>query len=333
MRIIGVKPTWTFVATAIAALSIAVGPAHAETYPSKPIHLIVPFAAGGGVDICARIVGQKMSESLGQQVVVENKPGAGTIVGAEYVARSNPDGYTFLLTTNGHTILPSLSKLPWDPIKDFTPVTMVVSYPFLLVVNPSVPAKSLPELIALAKAEPGHLNYGSAGVGTAPQLAMELLKSAAAINVVHIPYKGNGPVTAAVLAGEIQMMLDTMVGPLPSIRAGKLRALAITSAVRSALLPDVPTFNEAGIPGYVFEGWNGLFAPANTPKDIVEKVRDEVVKALAITEVKQRLTEFGYLPVGDTPQHFSTVVSQDIAKNAKIIADAGIQVSGAEPAR
>jgi tripartite-type tricarboxylate transporter receptor subunit TctC len=321
------------VVTAAAALSIASGAAYAETYPSKPIRIVVPFAAGGGVDLCARIVGQKMSESLGQQVVVENRPGAGTIVGAEYVARSTPDGYTFLLTTNGHTILPSLSKLPWDPVKDFTPVSMVVSYPFLLVVNPSVPVKSLPELVALAKAAPGGMNYGSAGVGTGPQLAMELLKSAAGINIMHIPYKGNGPVTVAVLAGEVQMMLDTMVGPLPAIRAGKLRALAITSAARSALLPDVPTFREAGIPGYVFEGWNGMFAPANTPKNIVEKIRNSLVEALANPEVRQRLTEFGYLPVGDTPQHFSTVVSEDIAKNAKIIADADIQVPASEPAR
>jgi tripartite-type tricarboxylate transporter receptor subunit TctC len=193
-----------------------------------------------------------------------------------------------------------------------------------LVVNPSVPAKSLPELIALAKKMPGSLNYGSAGVGTGPQLAMELFKSEAGINVVHVPYKGNGPVTAAVLAGEIQMTLDTMVGPLPSIRAGNLRALAITSAARSPLLPDVPTFSEAGTPDYIFEGWNGIFAPAKTPKAIVDRVREEVAKALAFPDVKQRLAELGYLVVGDTPQHFSTVVSKNIEKNAKIVKGAGI---------
>ena len=318
------------VATTVAALSMTWGAVHAETYPAKPIHFIVPFAAGGGVDICARIIGQKMSETLGQTIIVDNRPGAGTIVGAEFVARSAPDGYTFLITTNGHTMLPSLFKLPFDPIKDFTPVSMMVSYPFLLVVNPSVPAKTLPELIALAKSEPGRMNYGSAGVGTAPNLAMELLKSAAGINIVHVPYKGNGPVTVAVLSGEVQMMLDTMVGPLPSIHAGKLRALAITSGTRSALLPDVPTFNESGIPGYVFEGWNGMLAPAKTPKEIVDKVRSELVKALAAPEVRQRLTEFGYLPAGDTPQQFSDIISADITKNAKIIADAGIH---APPAR
>lgn len=315
-------------AMAVAVMSIIFGTLHAEAYPTKPIRLIVPFAAGGGVDICARIVGQKMSESLGQSVIVENRPGGGTIVGADYVARSAPDGYTFLVTTNGHTILPSLFKLPFDPINDFEPVSMVVSFPYVLVVNPSVPAKSLPELIELAKEKPGSMNYGSAGVGTGPQLAMELLKTEAGINVVHVPYKGNGPVTAAVLAGEIQMMLDTMVGPLPSIRAGKLRALAITSAVRSPLLPDVPTFSEAGTPGYIFEGWNGIFAPAKTPKVIIGRVSEEIAKALAAPDVKQRFAELGYLASSDTPQHFSTVVSKQIEKNAKIIKDAGIYGTG-----
>ena len=191
------------VAVAVAVLSMSLNSAHAETFPSKPIHLIVPFAAGGGVDICARVIGQRMSESLGQPVIVENRPGAGTIVGAEYVARSAPDGYTIMMTTNGQTILPSLYKLPFDPVKDFTPVSMAVSYPFLLVVNPSVPAKSLQELIKLAKAAPGHMNYGSAGVGTGPNLAMEMLKHDAGVNIVHVPYKGNGPVTVALLGGEI----------------------------------------------------------------------------------------------------------------------------------
>lgn len=311
-------------ALALAVISMVFGPVHAQVYPTKPVRFIVPFAAGGGVDICARIVGQKMSQSLGQAVIVENRPGAGAIVGAEYVARSAPDGYTFLVTTNGHTILPSFFKLPFDPINDFEPVSEIVSFPYVLVVNPSVLAKSLPELIALAKKKPGVLNYGSAGVGTGPQLAMESFKTEAGINVVHVPYKGNGPVTAAVLAGEIQMALDTMVGPLPSIRAGTLRALAITSADRSPLLPDVPTFSEAGTPGYIFEGWNGMFAPAKTPKAIVDRVRGEVAKALAFPDVKQRLAELGYLAIGDTAQHFSTVVSKNIEKNAKIVKDASI---------
>jgi tripartite-type tricarboxylate transporter receptor subunit TctC len=313
------------VAIVVAALSMSLNIARAETFPSKPIHLIVPFAAGGGVDICARVIGQRMSESLGQPVIVENRPGAGAIVGVEYVARSAPDGYTIMMTTNGQTILPSLYKLPFDAVKDFTPVSMAVSYPFLLVVNPSVPAKSLQELIGLAKAAPGHMNYGSAGVGTGPNLAMEMLKHDAGVNIVHVPYKGNGPVTVALLGGEIQMMLDTMAGPMPSIRAGKLRPIAITSAVRSALLPDVQTFKESGLPDYVFEGWNGVFAPAGTPDDIVERIRGEIVKALANPGVMQPLTELGYVAVGDTPQHFSAVVSEDTAKNAKIIADAGIQ--------
>jgi tripartite-type tricarboxylate transporter receptor subunit TctC len=321
MRVIG----YLLAAATAAVLINAAGRAAAQTYPTRPIRFVVPFAAGGGVDLTARIVAQKMSEGLGQPILIENRTGAGGIVGADVVAKSPPDGYTFLVTTSGHTILPSLSKtLPWDPVKDFSPVSKVVSYPLLLVVNPSVPVNSAADLIALAKEKPGTLNYGTGGVGTPPQLAMELLKSMAGINVVHVPYQGNGPATVAVMRGEIQIILDTMIGPLAAVRAGKLHALAVTSRERSPLLPEIPTLNEAALPGYVFEGWTGMFAPASTPSDLIDRVNAELARALAVLEIKQRLIELGYVPAADTPQQFAGVVSDDIAKIRKIVEQAGI---------
>ena len=321
MRVIG----YLLAAAAAAVLINAAGRASAQTYPTRPIRFVVPFAAGGGVDLTARIVAQNMSESLGQPILIENRTGAGGIVGADVVAKSPPDGYTFLVTTSGHTILPSLSKtLPWDPVKDFSPVSKVVSYPLLLVVNPSVPVNSAADLIALAKERPGILNYGTGGVGTPPQLAMELLKSMAGINVVHVPYQGNGPATVAVMRGEIQIILDTMIGPLAAVRAGKLHALAVTSRERSPLLPEIPTLNEAALPGYVFEGWTGMFAPASTPSDLIDRMNAELARTLAVPEIKQRLIELGYVPAADTPQQFAGVVSDDISKIRKIVEQAGI---------
>jgi tripartite-type tricarboxylate transporter receptor subunit TctC len=324
MRAIG----YLFAAAAAAVLLAAPGPSYAQAYPTKPSRFVVPFAAGGGVDLTARIVAQKMSESLGQSILIENRTGAGGIVGADVVAKSAPDGYTFLVTTSGHAILPNLSKtLPWDPIKDFTPVSRVVSYPLLLVVNPSVPVNSASGLIALAKEKPGALNYGTGGIGTPPHLAMELLKSMAGVNIVHIPYQGNGPATVAVMRGEVQIILDTMMGPLEAVRAGKLRALAVTSRERSPLLPEIPTLNEAALPGYAFEGWTGMFAPASTPGDIIDRVNAELAKALAAPEVKQRLIEIGYIPAADTPQQFAGVVAEDLVKIRKIVEQAGIAIN------
>jgi tripartite-type tricarboxylate transporter receptor subunit TctC len=313
---------------AIAAFSvIACVAARAETYPTRPIHFIVPFAPGGGVDIVARMVAQRMSETLGQPVVIENRVGGGGILGADYVAKSAPDGYTFLVTTSGQTILPSLTKVPWDAVKDFVPVSMVVSYQLMLVVNPSVPAKTLEQLIALAKANPGTLNYGTGGIGTPPHLAMELLKHMAGIKIQHVPYRGNGLVTLAVQKNEVQMMLDTMVGPLADVRAGKLRALAVTGKSRSPLVPDIPTINEAGVPGYSFEGWTGMFAPQGTPDDIIKTVNAALVKALAVSEISKRLVDLGYQPVGDTPEEFAEIVKSDLVKMAKIIKDADIHAN------
>jgi tripartite-type tricarboxylate transporter receptor subunit TctC len=306
------------------AAILAASVSQAETFPDRPIHFVVPYAAGGGVDIVARIVAEKMSVDLGQPIIVENRVGGGGILGTDYVARSAPDGYTFAVVTSGHTILPSLTNLPWDPVADFAPVSMVVSYPLLLVVNPSVPANSIADFVALAKAKPGALNYGTGGVGTPPQLAMELFKSMTGTNILHIPYRGNGLATAALLSGEIQAMLDTMVGPLPSVRAGKLRALGVSSLIRSSLLPDVPTISEAGVPGYQFEGWTGMFAPRGTPQEIVDRVNAALVRALAVPGIAPHLIELGYVPVGNSPEAFGKTVSTEITKIAKIVKDAGI---------
>jgi tripartite-type tricarboxylate transporter receptor subunit TctC len=300
--------------------------ADAQSYPDRPIHFVVPYAAGGGVDVVARIVAERMSADLKQPIVVENRVGGGGIVGAEFVARSAPDGYTLLVSTSGHTILPSMSKLPWDPIKDFTPVSKVVSYPVMLVVHPSVPATTLTELIALAKQKPGMLNYGTGGVGTPPHLAMELLKSMVGIDVVHVTYRGNGLATTALLAGEIQMTFDTMIGPLPFVRAGKLRAIAVSSRSRFPTAPDIPTVSESGVPGYEFEGWTGMFAPANTPKPVIDIINAALARAVHRPEIAKRLLDLGYLAVGDPPDQFAQTVRADLDKIAKITRDAGIQI-------
>lgn len=311
---------------AIGALALVLsGTALAQPYPSKPIRFVVPFPPGGGVDVTVRTVAQKMSESLRQQIIVDNRTGAVGIIGADFVAKSAPDGYTIMGTTSGHTILPHLQKLPWDPIKDFTPITALVTYQLLLSVHPSVPATSLRELISLAKAKPGTLNYGTGGAGTPPHLAMELLKSMAGIDIVHVPYKGNALVTAALLSGEIQASFDTMVGPLRGVRAGKLRGLAVSGKNRSLLAPEIPTVTEAGLEGYEFEGWTGVFAPAGTPREIVDRLNGEMAKALSAPEVKDRLIAIGYEPSGQPSDQFAAVVSADLAKMGKIVKTAGIQ--------
>jgi tripartite-type tricarboxylate transporter receptor subunit TctC len=311
---------------AIGALALVLsGTALAQAYPSKPIRFVVPFPPGGGVDVTVRTVAQKMSESLGQQIIVDNRAGAAGIIGADFVSKSPPDGYTIMGTTSGHTILPHLQKVPWDPIKDFTPITALVTYQLLLSVHPSVPANSLKELIALAKAKPGVLNYGTGGAGTPPHLAMELLKSMAGMDIVHVPYKGNALVTAALLSGEIQASFDTMIGPLRNVRAGKLRGLAVSGKKRSVLAPDIPTVAEAGLEGYEFEGWTGVFAPAGTPPEIVERLNLEMAKALAVPDVKERLIATGYEPSGERADQFAALVFAEVAKMAKIVKAAGIQ--------
>ena len=300
----------------------------AQNYPAKSVRMVVPFAAGAGSnDIMARLIAQKLTDSFGQQFVVDNRPGASGIIGCDIVAKAQPDGYTVLMMSLTFTVLPSLfSKLPYDTVKDLTPVTLVASAPLMLVVNPSLPVKSVAEFIAYAKANPGKLNFGSGGAGATPHLAGEMLKSMAGLQVTHIPYKGGAPALADLIGGQIQFMLENIPGTLPFAKAGKLRALAVTDLKRSPLLPDLPTLDESGLKGYQIVGWNGLFVPAGTPPFIVNKLYSGVVAALALPDVKERLAVLGADGVGDTPQHFAAFINADIAKWAKVVKDAGIKV-------
>ena len=302
--------------------------AAAQTYPSKSVRMVVPFAAGAGSnDIMARLMAQKLSDSFAHQFVVDNRPGASGIIGTDIVAKAPPDGYTVLMMSLTFTVLPSLfSKLPYDTLKDLTPVTMVASAPLMLVVNPSVPAKSVAEFIAYAKANPGKLNFGSGGAGATPHLAGEMLKSMAGIQVTHIPYKGGAPALADLIGGQIQFMCENIPGTLPFVKAGKLRALAITDLKRSPLLPDLPTLDESGLKGYQIVGWNGMFVPAGTPQAIVTKLYTGVSSALALADVKERLAILGADGVGDSPQHFAAFIKADIAKWAQVVKTAGIKI-------
>ena len=304
------------------------GPAKAQDYPTKPIRLVVPFAAGGATDVLARLVGERLTASLGQQVVVDNRPGAGGNIGSDLVARAEPDGYTILMGAVGtHAINPSLyPKMPYDPVKDFAPVTLVASVPNVLVVNPEVPANSVQELIDLAKAKPGELNFASSGNGTSIHLSGELFKAMTGTDIVHVPYKGSGPAVTDLLGGQVQMMFDNMPSSLPHVKAGKLRALGVTSAKRSPALPEVPTIAEAGVPGYDATSWFGILAPAGTPEPVVTRLQGAIVQALGEPEMRQRMADLGAEPVGDTPAEFGQFIAAEIAKWAKVVNDAGVKL-------
>jgi tripartite-type tricarboxylate transporter receptor subunit TctC len=300
----------------------------AQAYPAKSVRMVVPFAAGAGSnDIMARLIAQKLTDEFGQQFVVDNRPGASGIIGTDIVAKAPPDGYTLLMMSLTFTVNPSLfSKLPYDTVKDFVPVTLVASAPLMLVVHPSVPAKSVAEFIAYAKANPGKLNFGSGGPGTTPHLAGEMMKTMAGIQVTHIPYKGGAPALADLVGGQIQFMCENIPGTLPFAKAGKLRALAVTDLKRSPLLPELPTLDESGLKGYQIVGWNGLFVPAGTPQAIVNKLYSGVGRALALPDVKERLSVMGADGVGDTPQHFAAFIKAEIPKWARVAKDAGLKV-------
>lgn len=310
-----------------ASLLVLAAPLQAQTYPSRPIRFIVPFAAGAGVlDIMARIVGQHLGTATGQQVVIDNRPGAGGNVGAEVAAKATPDGYTMLMGAVALVVSPYLyAKLPFDPLTDLVPVTQVNSAPLMLVVHPSLPVKSVAELIAYAKARPGQLNYGSGGVGATPFLATELFKSMAGIDVTHVPYRGGAPALADLVAGQLSFMIENVPGTLPLVRDGKLRALAITSRQRLALVPDLLTMEEAGVPGYEMIGWNGIFVPKATPPEIVTRLNAELVKVLRSADVGEQLAKLGAVPVGDSPEQFGAFVKAESARWGKIIKDLGIK--------
>lgn len=314
-------------AAPLAAMAAPFPAAFAQAYPSRPIRFIVPFAAGAGVlDIMARLVGQHLGQSLGQQVLIDNRPGAGGNVGAEVAAKAVPDGYTMLMGAVALVVSPYLyARLPFDPLADLAPVTQVNSAPLMLVVHPSLPVNSVAELIAYAKARPGTLNYGSGGVGATPFLATELFKSMAGIDVVHVPYKGGAPALADLVAGQLSFMIENVPGTLPFVKDGKLRALAITSRQRLALVPELPTMEEAGVPGYEMIGWNGIFVPKATPPEIVARLNAELVKVLRSTEVGEQLARLGAVPVGDTPEQFGAFVKAESARWGKIIKDLGIK--------
>lgn len=310
---------------ASAMIAMQSGVALGQDYPNKPIRFIVPFPPGGGADFNARAVAQKMPESLGQPILVESRAGAGGNIGTEFVARAPADGYTMLFATNGITVQPHLAPVRWDPVKDFAAVSLITTYPLIIAVHPSVPAQTLQELVAFAKANPGKLTYGSSGVGAPLHMAAEYFKSIVGVDIVHVPYKGNAPMTAALLGGEINMVFDSMTGPLPNIRAGKLRALGVTSKRRVGVVPDVPTVAETVAPSYAYEAWNGVLVPAGTPRDIVARLSAEIAKAVAQTDVSQRLTAAGYFPVSTTPEQTTAIVAEDLQKFGRLIREAGIK--------
>jgi tripartite-type tricarboxylate transporter receptor subunit TctC len=315
------------IAIALAGFTLALThtPALAQPYPSKPIRVVVPFAAGGAVDQLARIVGARLQESFGQPVVVENRAGAGGTTGANDVAKSPPDGYTILQHTNGQAISPAIYKsLPFDTLRDFIPVTQLVATSTVLVANPKLPARSARELVALAKARPGGLNYGMTGVGNSLHLTMEMFKRAARIDIQAIPYRGDAPLNTALVAGEIDVAVVPLAAIVPHIQSGAIRALAVSSARRSALLPDVPTLSEDAVPGFEASGWQGWFVPAKTPPEVVAAIHREVAKIVGDPAMAKRLLAMGNEPVGSSPDVFAAKFRDDVVRFAKIIKEAGI---------
>jgi tripartite-type tricarboxylate transporter receptor subunit TctC len=309
----------------VAADGFCRGTALAQSYPSRAIHVVVPFAAGGAVDTLARIIGAKLQEGVGQPVIVENRAGAGGTTGADVVAKAPPDGYTILQNTNGQAIAPALYRLlPFDTLKDFAPVTQLVATLTALVVNTKLPPKSLTELIALAKAKPGQLNYGTTGVGNNLHLTMERLKRTAGIDLQAVPYRGDAPLNTALIAGEIDVAIVPLTTIIPHIQAGSVRALAVTSADRSPLLPEVPTISEAAFSGFEASGWIGYFVPARTPGRIIRLLQHETAKVLFTPDIQARLNALGNAPVGSTPEEFEAKVKADVASFAAIVKEAGI---------
>jgi len=302
--------------------AIAAGNAFAQDYPAKPIRFIV----GPGPDALARVIGQKLTDAWGQPVIIDQRGGGGGTISAEAVAKAAPDGYTLLLATGTHTINPSMYKVSYDMVRDFAPVTLLASTPFILAVHPSVPANSVGEFIRLAKSKPGALNYGSGGSGTPPHLATELFKTLAGVNIVHVHYKTVAAAITDLIAGQLQVMFTVGPAGLPQIRAGRIRGLAVSTAKRSAFAPELPTVAEAGLAGFDVFGWNGLLAPAGTPKPVIAKLHGEITRALRSAEVRERIASFGFDPVGNTPEEFGEFVKADIAQWARVAKESGARV-------
>jgi tripartite-type tricarboxylate transporter receptor subunit TctC len=299
---------------------------HAQSFPSKPIRVIVPSVAGGGTDITARTIAPKMSELLGQPVVVENRAGAAMIIGSEAVARAAPDGHTLLMGISTMTINPFVyKKLPYDTVRDFAPLSQIVSLPNVLVVHPSLPSKTVKEFVALAKARPDTLNYASAGVGSSLHLSMELLMLMTGMRLEHVPYKGSAPAVFDLLAGQVVALTGTMLTVIPYVRNGRLRALGVTSLKRSSVMPDVPTIAEAGVPGYESVQWYGLLAPGGTPREIIAKIHDAASRATQEPAARKRFLDDGAEPLAGTPEQFAAVIRDDMAMWEKVVKAAGIK--------
>lgn len=310
----------------VIAVVLVAGEAAAQNYPTRPVRLVVPSSPGGGTDISARIIAPDLSKLLGQQVVVENRPGAGTMIGGEVVAKAAPDGYTLLMGISTLAINPAIyRKVPYEVLRDFAPITQAVSLPNVIVGHPSLPAKSVKELVALAKSRPGQLTFSSAGLGTSPHLSMELFLSMSRVKMLHVPYKGSGPAAIDLIAGQVQLMAPNMLTAYPHIKSGRMRAYGVTSPKRSAGAPEIPTIAEAGLPGYEAVQWYGVLAPAATPRAIVTRLHGDIVKVLQQPSVRELLGKDGAEPVGSTPEQFAAFIKDETAKWAKVVKDAGLQ--------
>ncbi len=309
-------------------LLMATNLACAQNYPVRPVRLVVPFAPGGGTDLVARTLAQRLTENLGQTFVVENRGGAGGVIGADMVAKATPDGYTLVMGTPGSmTINPNLTKkMPYDTLRDFAPISLATISPFVLTVHPSLPVKNLREFIALAKAQPGKLNYGTSGNGSVANLSTEYLKSLAGINLVHVPYKGSSLALTDTLAGQLQVLFDNLPVVQPHIRTGKLRLMGVGTLQRSALIPDAPTIAESGVPGYEASTAFGVLAPARTPPEIINRLSQESQRILKSTEIRERLATQGLEAIGSTPQQYEAHLRAELAKYARIVKSAGIKV-------
>ena len=316
------------VVSMLLGLGAVAAPADAQTpvYPTKPIRLLVGFPVGGGADVAARTLGPRMSESLGQQIIVDNRPGAGSAVASEIAAKAAPDGHTLVSIGSSHAVNAALyPKLPYKPAADFSGIVLIATAPVAITANPAVPAKTLKELIALARARPGQLNYGSAGVNGINHLAAELLKRTGNFDITLVPYKGVAQALPAVMAGEVQLMFASLPGSIGQIRAGRIRAIAVTSAKRSSAAPDIPTVGESGVPGYDASSWFAFLAPAATPKSIVTRLNTEAMKALQAPEVRDALTRQGMDPAGSTPGEIDAYLRVEIAKWTRVVKEAGIR--------
>src|SRR5258706_522970 len=314
------------IAIAWGAALAAVPTFAADTFPTKPVRIVVPFAAGGGVDLTARILAQKLTERIGQSVIVDNRVGASGIIGTEYVAKSNPDGYTLLVgSQTSQAVVPAMyGKLNYDTVRDFVGVTEIAVSPLVIVIHPSLPVKSVKDLIAVAKARPGQLTFGAASGGT-PHMAGELFKLAAHVDLLFVPYKGEGPAIADAMGGQISMVFSNLPVGLPQVQGGRLRGLAVTSAQRVSTAPDIPTAAESGLPGYEASTWFGLFAPAATPRDVIMKLHADAAGSLSGADVKERMAAQGLFVVANTPEQFAPFLKSETARWAKVVKDAGVK--------